>query len=268
MEGCTTKRMIRCNATGCIRTVGLNESSTDIEESPNCDPGEDGFLKALQQIPGMSYALLINNFTNSSGYYLQFYPKNILLKPDQFKGKFQTDLPFKVLANDNISNTLPIQIKIENPANGRLVYNQSNGEGKYIPNQGFSGKEIVRYSVCLLDCPSNCQNSTIEFEVAPKCIDRNSLVLPNVLFPSSPSGKNRYFIVDAIKHCSDAYGPNPHKLQVLNRWGSEVYRNDNYLNDWDGTTTSGQSLPAGTYYYLLDLGSVSAPVRGYVVIMR
>ncbi|MFM2393278.1 MAG: hypothetical protein RLZZ546_1260, partial [Bacteroidota bacterium] len=41
-------------------------------------------------------------------------------------------------------------------------------------------------------------------------------------------------------------------VKVFNRWGNEVYRNENYLNDWRGIGTMnfmGESLPEGTYYY-------------------
>ncbi|MBK9932005.1 MAG: gliding motility-associated C-terminal domain-containing protein [Saprospiraceae bacterium] len=124
------------------------------------------------------------------------------------------------------------------------------------------------YKVCPMGCIDACRTSTVEFDVLPPCSDRNSLVLPNVIFPDSPSGDNRYFIVEALKDCPDAFGPKPTKLTVYNRWGDLVYRNDMYKNDWDGTNTQGQPLPTGTYYYLLDLGSVSAPIKGYVVIMR
>jgi gliding motility-associated-like protein len=43
-------------------------------------------------------------------------------------------------------------------------------------------------------------------------------------------------------------------LQVLNRWGNTVYKNDDYKNDWDGRGPGnlfGEYLPVGTYYYLV-----------------
>ena len=38
-------------------------------------------------------------------------------------------------------------------------------------------------------------------------------------------------------------------VKVYNRYGSPVYKNDNYQNDWEGTYR-GKTLPDGTYYYL------------------
>jgi len=39
---------------------------------------------------------------------------------------------------------------------------------------------------------------------------------------------------------------------VFNRWGNQVYYNDIYNNDWNGTY-KGMPLPFGTYYYTLKL---------------
>ncbi|GAB3331925.1 hypothetical protein GCM10027299_38000 [Larkinella ripae] len=49
-------------------------------------------------------------------------------------------------------------------------------------------------------------------------------------------------------------------LEVFNRWGSTVYRNHDYKNDWDGSTNTGvrigsnsKGLPEGTYFYIVEL---------------
>ncbi|MBK7370917.1 MAG: leucine-rich repeat domain-containing protein [Saprospiraceae bacterium] len=269
INGCATKRLIRCNATTCnLSSTGLNESSTDIEESPNCDPGEDGFLKSLDMVKGKTYAIMVNGFEKQNAFSIEFMLKIIALKPDYVKVKHSTPTLFDVLANDTISKGASIDVMIQEPQNGTMIYSRTSGRGTYTSNPKFSGKEILKYTVCSTICPTDCKSSTIEFEVESPCSDRNSLVLPNVIFPDSPSRDNRYFIVEALIDCPDAFGPKPTKLTVYNRWGDLVYRNDDYKNDWDGTNTQGQPLPTGTYYYLLDLGSVSAPIKGYVVIMR
>ncbi|MDZ4709998.1 MAG: gliding motility-associated C-terminal domain-containing protein, partial [Saprospiraceae bacterium] len=158
----------------------------------------------------------------------------IALRNDNQKVKHQTPQLFDVIANDIITKGTNLNITIDNPQNGSIIYSQSSGKGTYTPGKGFSGKELLNYTVCATDCANACKSSTIEFLVEGPCGDRNSLVLPNVIFPTG-SGPNRYFIVEAIQKCPDAWGPRPHKLQVFNRWGDQVFRNNNYLNDWDGT---------------------------------
>ncbi len=188
--------------------------------------------------------------------------------PDTLSTIITTSKNFDILANDLIPKNNLI-VKINEPNFGKIIYSQSSGKGTYTPQSNFIGNEILNYSICYESCPNVCSSSTLFISIVNKpCSDRNSLVLPNVIFPDSPSGDNRYFIVEALIDCPDAFGPKPTKLTVYNRWGDLVYRNDDYKNDWEGTNTQGQPLPTGTYYYLLDLGSVSAPIKGYVVIMR
>jgi gliding motility-associated-like protein len=40
-------------------------------------------------------------------------------------------------------------------------------------------------------------------------------------------------------------------LRVLNRWGGQVYYQDNYDDTWSGVNNNGQPLPPSTYYILL-----------------
>jgi hypothetical protein len=53
------------------------------------------------------------------------------------------------------------------------------------------------------------------------------------------------------------------ELHVFNRWGNKVFESKNYNNDWDGG-----GLPAGTYYYILDLKDGSKPIQRDVLLHR
>lgn len=63
------------------------------------------------------------------------------------------------------------------------------------------------------------------------------------------------------------------QLEVFNRWGNLVYKNDNYQNDWNGTSNTGllqgdaQGLPNGTYFYVVKLSDGREYVR-YMTINR
>mgnify|MGYP000565758112 CR=1 FL=1 len=45
-------------------------------------------------------------------------------------------------------------------------------------------------------------------------------------------------------------------LQIFNRFGTIIYEQANYVNQWNGQDNSGNELPTGTYYYVIDLASV------------
>ena len=54
---------------------------------------------------------------------------------------------------------------------------------------------------------------------------------------------------------------------ILNRQGTEVYRSNNYKDDWRGTFNDGPALPAATYYYVIKrIGK--EPIMGSVTIFR
>jgi gliding motility-associated-like protein len=63
-------------------------------------------------------------------------------------------------------------------------------------------------------------------------------------------------------------------LQVFNRWGSVVYYNKNYNNEWDGTGAEnfiGSQLVDGGYYYSVkatDTKGETQLFKGFVIIQR
>lgn len=77
---CGNKIVERCMAAGdffsnspCMGPTGLSASATDISQPPGCAPGEDNFLAPLDMVAGETYALAVNNFTNSgSGFQIDW----------------------------------------------------------------------------------------------------------------------------------------------------------------------------------------------------
>lgn len=95
IDDCNNKRWVRCMASGenggaplsqwirCYGPTGLKEGQTDILESPGCQTGDDNFLAPLQMEVGKSYALIVNNFSNSgSGFSISFGGTATFLGPD------------------------------------------------------------------------------------------------------------------------------------------------------------------------------------------
>jgi len=57
------------------------------------------------------------------------------------------------------------------------------------------------------------------------------------------------------------------KVSIYTRYGQLVFSSINYPIPWDGKY-NGKALPAGTYYYIIDLNDGKPPVSGYVAIVR
>lgn len=86
------------------------------------------------------------------------------------------------------------------------------------------------------------------------------LFIPNVLTPNGDGYNDTWFIKNV-----ELFPRN--SVQIVNRWGDVVYQNKNYRNNWAGEY-GGQPLPAGTYYYILDLGDDWGLFKGDVTILR
>lgn len=86
------------------------------------------------------------------------------------------------------------------------------------------------------------------------------LFIPNVLTPNADGKNDTWFIRNIELFPSN-------KVRIVNRWGDNVYQSQYYNNEWDGTFSGGK-LPAGTYYYILDLGDGWGIFKGDVTIIR
>ena len=88
------------------------------------------------------------------------------------------------------------------------------------------------------------------------------LELPNGVSPNG-DGFNDALIVRGLED----YPQN--KLIVFNRWGNEVYEESNYRNSspWFGVNNSGEAIPEGTYFVVVELEGADA-LRGYLELRR
>lgn len=82
--------------------------------------------------------------------------------------------------------------------------------------------------------------------------------VPNVFSPNS-DGFNDLFVIPGL--------PAGSALHIFNRWGNEVFFSDNYLNNWDGKTSTGMNVNDGIYFYVIITPSGKS-YEGYVSIMR
>jgi gliding motility-associated-like protein len=87
-----------------------------------------------------------------------------------------------------------------------------------------------------------------------------AIVPTNILSPNG-DGKNDAWVIKDI----ELYPNN--KVTIYDRAGREVYSKRNYGNDWNGTL-HGVPLAQGTYYYIIDLGSGSASIKGFITILK
>ena len=58
------------------------------------------------------------------------------------------------------------------------------------------------------------------------------------------------------------------KLSIFNRYGTKVYSRTDYTNQWVGQAESGNELPDGTYYYVIEFKANQSSKTGWIYINR
>lgn len=135
--------------------------------------------------------------------------------------------------------------------------------GKTTTLLGFLATDISQNGLTAdSDGDTNPKNNN---DVTPIKLPFCELFVPDAFSPNS-DGKNDKFVINGL-NCRSI------TLNVFNRWGSKIYENTDYDNNWNGTasvknTFSGNSLlPQGTYYYILQYNDGEKEVKtGFVVI--
>jgi len=123
----------------------------------------------------------------------------------------------------------------------------------------FTGLGFGTFSVEVNDI-NNCGpilSNAIEIIQGDNC----ELIIYDAFSPND-DGHNDYWNIQGILAYPECV------VKVFNNWGSLVFTSPmGYPSPWDGKF-NGNSLPAGTYYYVIDLGDGSSPLSGAVNIIK
>jgi gliding motility-associated-like protein len=104
-----------------------------------------------------------------------------------------------------------------------------------------------------------CDTALVTVALECESIIGSELVFSNGFSPNGDE-VNEFFEIGG----AETYPNN--SLRIFNRWGNEVFKTENYQNDWDGTF-NGARLMNGTYFYLFNDGAGNT-YTGYVYIQK
>ncbi len=161
-----------------------------------------------------------------------------------------------VLSNDSF-RFLDTTYVTREPANGQAIINP-DGTFTYIAQTGFCDEDrpvTFEYAICE---SSICDTATVSIYI--DCFVSN-LIIYNGFSPND-DGINDSFRIDGIEN----YPGNT--VRIFNRWGNRVFSQEGYKNEWSGNWNGRTVLPDGTYFYMIDLGDGSAPLKGHLQIRR
>jgi len=162
---------------------------------------------------------------------------------------------------DHYDKIDPASIKIlQPPASNATVSVNNDGTITLDYNSApqFVNSEVIVYEISNVEGLSDISEIHVTVEVE----DNGHVIVPDAFSPNN-DGINDTFVIPGI----ELYGGN--ELHIFNRWGNLVFRMSNYDNSWDGKLTDTNSdVPAGTYFYTLDLGNGLGYKKGYVYLAR
>lgn len=132
------------------------------------------------------------------------------------------------------------------------------GNNTTIPNPTHTYHSPGTYIIVLIVTDINgCIDSISYPYIVDSIPGQNKLIIPNVFSPNG-DGVNDMLVFKNLNEFENV-------LQVYNRWGTLIFRQENYKNDWNG-----DDLSEGTYYYVLDAKIIDEhqTYKGYITLMR
>lgn len=239
----------------------------------------------------ISYIIILDNAVSSDLIYQGLNINNIhltnidddvagvsVITTENQTSEDQTSAMFKVVLNSEPLEDVSIDLLSDDNTEGvleimNIVFTPENwADTISVVVNGLDDDEVdgdVTYHVLL----SSVVSADVKYmDIDPDDVtlvnidnDSRELIIPEAFSPGN-DGFNDYFEIVNLEHHDKA------TIRIYNRWGSLVYSNDHYQNNWDGKSnvgsTIGSELPMGTYYYILEISDMSKKISGYVFIKR
>jgi gliding motility-associated-like protein len=164
---------------------------------------------------------------------------------------------------DNNLDTASLQVLVP-PVSGALASIVNGVLTLDYAGVSFAGTDQLTIQVC--DLAGACVQQVITIEVIGD-VTTGDLTVYNALSPNG-DGKNEYFHIQNIDLFPETAS---NKLTIYNRWGQRVFRATDYnnaTNTFKGLSDSGDELPSGTYYYVLEFNGSIPKRTGFISLRR
>ncbi|MFD2966722.1 DUF7507 domain-containing protein [Sphingobacterium bambusae] len=262
-EGAVTASVLQNDKLNQVTLLPADVRLSWLDEAPvGLELRADGSIVVQAQQPAASYQLryriceLLNpsNCSEATAY-IEIVPTPILARDERIAISWsrESQQTISVLDNDLLNGKAIVLEDITLypgiPSDAGLSMNRDGSI--LIPSGLRPGSYSFPYRICEVLNPSNCAQAVATIEIS------SELFIPNIFTPGKNDGINDTFEIIGHKQFDRI------KLVVINRWGNEVYKNDQYNNDWNGS-----NLPEGTYYYHITTfkGSETQVLKGWVMI--
>jgi len=111
------------------------------------------------------------------------------------------------------------------------------------------------YSVTVMD-NNACTEDTV-FIIATMSAE----CIPNVFTPNGDNINDTWSLEDTFLFQDS-------EVLIYGRFGKLLFQSIGYHTDWDGTNKKGNDVPAGVYFYSIEIGHEFEPIKGTVTILK
>ena len=137
------------------------------------------------------------------------------------------------------------------------------------------GNYLINYSFSTNGCT---WETTIEININDDCVyypcikSEDDVMITKMVTPNGDNNHDFLEIEYLLNEQTNEVCEIEISLELFNRWGVAIYKNENYNNDWDGRSPStafgnSKTLPSGTYYYIVKLkNSGLDPIQGFILL--
>ncbi|MFI5137200.1 MAG: gliding motility-associated C-terminal domain-containing protein [Sphingobacteriales bacterium] len=112
-------------------------------------------------------------------------------------------------------------------------------------------------SVYVTQYTGTCESARFQVNIL---VGLSSLNIPNTFTPNG-DGINDIWVIKGIENYTNAL------VQVFNRFGQKVFESRGYATPFDGNS-GGTPLPAGVYYYIINVNPVCSLLSGSLTLLR
>ena len=200
---------------------------------------------------GTSYTVTASDGTCSSLASVSFSNLDVLASPIA---------PTLSVVNSLICSGETAIFQINGTANNVVTYSINGGTNQTVTltASGSATVEFENSSTNVVIELSNISNGNCSLSLTESAtVTVESCSIPKGI---SPNG-------DGLNDSWDLSAYNIKKVEIFNRYGTKVYSKSNYENEWFGQSDSGNELPDGTYYFVIDFTDLETKT-GWIYINR
>ena len=160
--------------------------------------------------------------------------------------------PADLIIECNLEN---LDVEITADATGGTepyTYAWSNGSAENSINLSLSPGN---YSVTVMD------NNTCIEDTSFRIATMTAECIPNVFTPNGDNINDTWSLEDTFLY-SDS------EVRIYGRYGKLLFQSVGYTSSWDGKNEKGNDVPAGAYFYSIEIGHNFDAINGSVTILR